>query len=98
MASTKIRWAKFVIGFSCAFVAFIGANIYSFNEMEKVRCIDCVVKFGFPFSLYIAGGYHGISRLIWGWLLLDVLIALALSVVVGWVVQTVFSRGKPALT
>lgn len=52
---------------------------------------DIARSFGFPFKLYVSGGFIG-EYIVWGGLIADILIAACGSVLLGWLAEVVFRK------
>lgn len=77
---------RFIVGFLAGFALLAAANVYSYLRMGvtgRADCNDCSVSFGFPWPLWVKGGFVGVSDVLWGGLLADALVAVVAGVVVG---------------
>ena len=76
----------FVTGFSCGVLAFVAANIYSYEQHRGLLpCYDCVLKYGFPLPLYRYNGAFVVDGVLWEGLIIDVLLALSVGLAAGFV-------------
>jgi hypothetical protein len=82
----------FKLGFFLSLICFLSANFYSYINLDYF-CLDCKIHFGFPLRLWETGGFLTQTRIIWIGLIVDVLVALFVSICVGWGFQQIF-RGK----
>ncbi len=93
MTRTKL----FIVGLVAGLAPFVAANVYGYLSMGRTglaSCNDCSVSFGFPFPLWVAGGFVGVKRVLWGGLLADASVALAAGVLVGLIVAAVSAAGR----
>ena len=89
-----MRSRRFIVGFVVGFALPAAANLYSYLRMGvtgRADCNDCSVSFGFPFPLWVKGGFVGVSDVLWGGLLADALIAVGAGLALGFVL-TLISR------
>ena len=81
-----MRTRLFLVGLAVGLAPFAAANAYGYLGMGSTgsaACNDCSVSFGFPFALWVEGGFVSVRRVLWAGLLADVLIALAAGVILG---------------
>jgi hypothetical protein len=81
-----MRSKLFVVGLILWVVPFVAANIYGYRQMGfhgGGSCADCSFSFGFPFPLWVEGGFVGMARVLWGGFMADVSIAAAAGVTLG---------------
>ncbi|HEX6185154.1 MAG TPA: hypothetical protein VFZ44_14805 [Pyrinomonadaceae bacterium] len=81
-----MRSRRFIVGFVVGSALPAAANLYSYLRMGttgRADCNDCSVSFGFPFPLWVKGGFVGVSYVLWGGLLADALIAVGAGVALG---------------
>ena len=86
-----MRAKSFIVGLVVGLAPFVAANVYDYLRMGSTgsaACNDCSVSFGFPFPLWVEGGFVSVKRLLWGGLVADVLIAAAAGVILGLVLTT----------
>ena len=72
-------------------------NLYSYFRMpiEHPTMDDGFVDFGVPFKLYAYGGFAGQSIILWRGLLINLLLTLCVSIILGWMAEKMFrSRFK----
>lgn len=87
-----MRTKLFLAGLAVGLAPFVAANVYGYLSMGSTgsaACNDCSVSFGFPFALWVEGGFVSVKRVLWAGLLADVLIALAAGVILGLVFASV---------
>lgn len=81
----------FRIGFFIGILLFVSANISSYYRMPTESSIDDgFVDFGIPFKLYAYGGFWTHSVILWDGLLTDILIAVCVSIILGWAFEKLF--------
>jgi hypothetical protein len=90
MINLSRRYA-FAVGFICTLLLFVVANIYSFHETSIADGFDTL---GFPFDLWIQGGYASIRRILWRGLAADALIAINTGVNVGFLLSRLLGRKR----
>jgi hypothetical protein len=81
-----MRTKTFFIGLAVGLAPFAAANIYGYIHMGRpgwAACDDCSASFGFPFALWVEGGFVGVRRVLWGGLLADAAIATGAGVILG---------------
>jgi hypothetical protein len=84
----------FASSFLCGIALFITLNIYSYIQANP-PCCDFAASFGFPFELGNYGGFVGGLHIRWGGVIANMFTALAMSYILGWVVDKVFmSRNR----
>ena len=86
-----IRGKAFYIGLLIGLLLFVAANIYNYDQMLEQGCCDCIVSFGLPFKLYETGGFFGETRILWDGLIADVLIAIPMSIGIGFICKRLFN-------
>ena len=94
-----MRSKLYLISFSIVFAVFGAANYYSYARMPKNDwglCDDCFISFGFPFAVWIAGGFAGTRSFLWYGIIGDLAIAILCGIVLSWALSKVLSR-RPAL-
>lgn len=93
-----MRSKLFLAGLAVGIVPFVVANVNSYLRMGSTggaACNDCSVSFGFPFPLWVQGGFVAVTRVLWAGLLADVLIAVSVGVILGLILATVSAaRGR----
>jgi hypothetical protein len=85
-----MRSKRFVVGFAAGFALLAAANLYTYLRMGatgRADCPDCSVSFGFPFPLWVRGGFVGVSDVLWGGLLADALVAAGAGLLLGFVLR-----------
>ena len=88
---SDMRSKIFLAGFLGGLLLFAAANIHSYYRMlAEPVLIDATVSFGIPFRFYVTGGFVG--GILWWRLIADVLIALMVSVILGWVSAKLFGH------
>ncbi len=90
-----MRSKLYLIAFLIVFASFGVANFYSYARMQKNDwglCNDCFISFGFPFAVWIAGGFVGIRRFLCYGIAADLCVAILGSIALGWAFTKVFSR------
>ena len=83
-----MRSKRFIVGFVAGFALLAAANLYSYLRMGvtgRADCPDCSVSFGFPFPLWVRGGFVGVSDVLWRGLLADALVAVGAGLLLGFV-------------
>ena len=96
-----MRSKLYLIAFLIVFALFGAANYYSYARMPKDDwglCNDCFIKFGFPFAVWIAGGFAGTRAFLWYGIVGNVAIAILVSVALGWLLSNVLFRGATHLS
>jgi hypothetical protein len=86
-----MRYKSFLVGLAVGLVPFVCANVYGYLSMGSpggAACNDCSVSFGFPFPLWVEGGFVSVKRILWGGLLADLLIAVVVGVTLGLILST----------
>jgi hypothetical protein len=78
-----IRSKAFSIGFLCGLALFAAANIYSYLQVVP-PCCDFFGPFGVPLEIGGYGGFAGQTYILWSGVLANALIAVFVSVVLGW--------------
>ncbi len=73
----------FIAGSVIGLVAFVAANAYAYH-LAIPPCCDATIDFGVPFALGNHGGYFGGTRLLFGGLFIDGVIAVVASAAFGW--------------
>lgn len=73
----------FGLGFLGGLVLFLSANFYHFNKMYWQSCFDCTQDRGVPFLLYRSGGFFDTDHILWFGLIANILIAIAVSTIIG---------------
>lgn len=82
-----MRLKPFSIGVIVGLLVFIVANLVTYHRMLNEPVLtDATVGFGFPFQLYVSGGFTG-EFIVWSGLVFDVLIAVGSSLILGFVVK-----------
>ena len=90
-----MRSKTFRIGFFIGMLLFVSANIYSYYRMPNESSMDDgFVDFGIPFKLYAYGGFWTHSVILWDGLLADILIAVCVSIILGWAFEKSFVNGS----
>jgi hypothetical protein len=83
-----IRTRAFAIGFLSGGFVFVLLNIHSYYLMTDVaNCCDGFVSFGFPFDWYTFGGYAGMIYIHWWKVMANVIAAVFMCLLGGWVFQ-----------
>ena len=72
----------FIIGFVIVLVLFVGANVYSYHQVNP--CCDGVAPFGFPFELGEFGGFVGYTSFNLIGTVANVIVAVGAGVALGW--------------
>ena len=91
-----MRSKRFIVGFVAGFALPAAANVYSYLRMGttgRADCDDCSVSFGFPFPLWVKGGFVGVSDVLWGGLLADALVAVGAGLLLGFVLALTSRAG-----
>lgn len=87
-----MRLRVLTIGFTTGLLFFFLVNLVSYGRMLRQPVLtDATVEFGFPYKLYMSGGFTG-EGILWGGLIGDVFIAVCGSVVLGLVSGLVFKK------
>ena len=75
-ATSPSRLLDFIVKHAVALV-FIAANVYSYYRMPAESSMaDGFVSFGWPFELYLEGGFVGTQTIIWTGLIGNIAVAL----------------------
>ncbi len=82
-----IQSKSFKIGFSIGIVLFAVLNYLSYLWAESADTLNTPRRFGFPFAFYEYGGFAPVDRFIWGGLIVDLLIAILISGLIGLVLS-----------
>jgi hypothetical protein len=91
--SSLIRSKIFCVRFTFGILTCFFLNYYSYPQNRGTANIfDCGWKFGFPFPLYMEGGFVSWQQVIWLGLISDILIAVTASLLVGLLFLLVKSR------
>jgi hypothetical protein len=80
----SMRFKTYIVAFSLGAILMSAANYYSYVRMGRSMCDDCYFQFGFPFSVWIEGGYVSIRRILWSGLVADVSLAAWAILLLGW--------------
>lgn len=81
-----MRAKLFIVGLAVGLAPFVAANVYGYLSMGSTgsaACNDCSVSFGFPFPVWVEGGFVSVKRVLWGGLLADLLLAVAAAFLLG---------------
>jgi hypothetical protein len=81
-----MRSKLFLVGLVLGVAPFVAANIYGYRQMGfhgGGSCDDCSFSFGFPFPLWVEGGFVGMARVLWGGFIADLSVAVAVGVALG---------------
>jgi hypothetical protein len=70
-----MRFKTYIVAFGLVAILMSVTNYYSYIRMGRSMCDDCYFQFGFPFSVWIEGGYVGIRRILWSGLVANVSLA-----------------------
>lgn len=87
-----MRSKSFLVGLTVGVVPFVVANVYDYLHMGSpggAACNDCSVSFGFPFPLWVEGGFVSVNRVLWTGLLADLFIAVAAGVILGLILSMI---------
>ncbi len=90
--SKFFRETTFNIGFTIGILLFIGLNFYSLDA-NYGGCIDCFGESGFPFSWMDRGWF--LQRILWFGLIVDILITIISSFILGLVFRFVWLKIAP---
>jgi hypothetical protein len=82
----------FILGSVLGFLFLIAANYVSYFSNTHFMCDDCGWGFGFPFHLYMEGGFFSFKEILWLGLFADILIAIAFSFLIGLTFKFVRSK------
>jgi hypothetical protein len=86
-----IRRKAFAIGFLGVLLFFVAANVYSYIEMpDEPRIADGFEECGFPFKLYMYGGFVSMPYILWDGLIVDILIAMVAGISIGLTCKLLF--------
>ena len=92
----RLRSRIFLIGFFGGLLLFFAANLLSYYRMKaEPVLIDAYVSFGLPFEFYASRGFAG-EAVLWGNLVADVMIALSVSMLLGWASAKLFGGSAAA--
>lgn len=86
-----MRAKPFIVGLLVGLAPFVAANLYGYLRMGSpgsAACNDCSVSFGFPFPVWVEGGFVSVKRVLWAGLVADVLVAAAAGVILGLLLAT----------
>jgi hypothetical protein len=92
-----MRSKIFLIGFLIWLALFVAANLYSYIHMGSSgggTCDDCFSSFGFPFALWIEGGFVSVAHILWGGLIADASVAMCAGIALGLAVEKLFGVGR----
>ncbi len=90
-----MRSRLFSIGFIGGLLLFVAANLYRYYRMNtEPVLIDAAISFGIPFKFYVSSGFGG--GILWSHLIADVVIALCVSTILGWISAKLFSDATAA--
>ncbi len=78
-----IQSKSFKIGFSIGIILFALLNYFSYLWADSVNTLNAPHRFGFPFAFYESGGYTAVGRFIWTGLIVDLVIAILVSALIG---------------
>jgi hypothetical protein len=81
-----MRSKAFIIGFIIGVGLLVAANIHSYLHMEFSGgggCDDCTFSFGFPFPLWVEGGFISVADVLWGGLVADAAVAVGVGLLLG---------------
>ncbi len=78
-----IQSKSFKIGFSIGIVLFAILNYLSYLWADSADALLAPQRFGFPFAFYEFAGYAAVERFIWAGLIVDLLIAILVSGLIG---------------
>lgn len=81
-----------VTGFFSGIVLFLCLNYYTVMQAFDNMCFDCMRVFGFPFTFVETGGYVTHTDIFWFSLIVDILIALIFSAVIGLIFKFIWSK------
>jgi hypothetical protein len=84
-----MRSKSFALGFVVGFALLFAANYYSYTQMQNSFCDDCFISFGFPFEVWIEGGFVTIRRIVWSGVVANTAITVCVSFILGWVVEKI---------
>ena len=90
-----IRAKAFGAGLAIGLLLFISVNYFDYITKNMFVCDDCMLSFGFPFTLYQEGGFITIKEVLWFGLIADILIAIIFSFIVGLIFRFVWSKFQP---
>lgn len=86
-----MRVKSFLVGLLVGLAPFVAANVYGYLRMGSpgsAACNDCSVSFGFPFPVWVEGGFVSVKRVLWAGLVADVLVAVSAGVILGLLLAT----------
>jgi hypothetical protein len=89
-----VQSKAFIVGFFTGLFLFIVINVYSYSRMQEQECFDCLLGFGFPFHLYESGTILHLERTLWLGLIVDFLIAICASILIGLVCHIYRNRSE----
>ena len=78
----SFRWRVFIGGFSAVLLLFVALNTYSYAQAVP-PCCDAYAPFGVPLPLGETGGYFGYTHFVLSGLIVDTMIALGSSALLG---------------
>ncbi|MBK8811915.1 MAG: hypothetical protein IPN69_14460 [Acidobacteria bacterium] len=76
---------SFWIGFTFGVILFLVINVSDVVKQSSRICFDCDKGYGKPFRIYESGSMIHNREILWGGVIADVLIALIVSTIIGWV-------------
>ena len=82
----------FVIGFFVGFSIVIGMNIHSYFYYWGSTCIDCSIRFGFPFSIVETGGFFSHREILWLGLIMSIVVSIIFSFIIGLIFKFVWLK------
>jgi hypothetical protein len=93
-----MRSKAFEIGFLGGLLPFVVANVYSYRRLTQMiyrrGCDDCGGAFGLPLEMFAYNGFIGRWSILWGGLTVNIILAMGVGLVVGWVCERVFKPGR----
>ena len=82
-----MRSKSFALGCAASFALLVVANYHSYTRMLSSTCDDCYISFGFPFRVWVEGGFVGITQIVWSGVVANIAIAICAGLVSGWAVE-----------
>src|SRR5262249_44938908 len=93
----KFIWRKaFHLGFLIGLFLLLWANHGSFVHSHVSGCDDCFAYWGFPFKMYLTGGFAGLTVVLWTGFIANIVIAACAGVCIGLTLKIALDRTSSA--
>ena len=90
--SKLLKNKAFLVGFITGILIFAGINFYSFQPKYNPPTFDSGETSGFPLSWYQSGTATIVSNKSWEYLIIDVLLAIIFSLILGLIFKFVWAK------